>query len=253
MPPLPDEPSIYPYSAQRTVPARGLIVFAPHPDDEILGCGGLLVQCLQVTVPVHVVVLTSGDQGGEAAVREAESVAAARTLVAGTGQAPALPEFWRLPDRGVRADEALVARMAAAVAASGADWVLAPSPYEVHPDHRSTSLAASQAFVRALGAEAAARLAYFEVGHPLFANLLVDITASLERKRAAIDCFTSQLAQQAYGEQLLALNRFRSYTLGPSVSHAEAYQVVTAAELAGGLQPLLRSDAARVGQRLGLA
>ncbi len=252
MPNLPDEPSIYPYSARLTVPARGLIVFAPHPDDEILGCGGLLANCLQAGLPVNVVVLTSGDQGGDASVREAESVAAARALAAGSGRAAALPEFWRLPDRGVSADEALVARMAAAIADSGADWVLAPSPYEVHPDHRSASLAASQAFVRALGAEAAARLAYYEVGHPLFANLLVDITACLPRKRAAIDCFESQLAQQAYGEQLLALNRFRSYTLGPNVSHAEAYQVVAAGDMAGGVRSVVSGDAERIRRRLGL-
>jgi len=252
MPNLPDEPSIYPYSALLTVPARGLIVFAPHPDDEVLGCGGLLANCLQAGLPVSVVVLTSGDQGGDAPVREAESVAAAHALAAGLGLTAALPEFWRLPDRGVRANEALVASMAATIVRSGADWVLTTSPYEVHPDHRSTSVAASLAFLRALGPEPSARLAFYEVGHPLMANLLIDITPTLSRKRAAIDCFVSQLATQAYGEQLLALNRFRSYTLGPAVTHAEAFQVVSAADLVCGLNGLIVKDAERVCWRLGL-
>lgn len=42
-------------------PPQRLLIVAPHPDDEVLGCGGLLAQAVQAEVPVQVVMLTNGD------------------------------------------------------------------------------------------------------------------------------------------------------------------------------------------------
>jgi LmbE family N-acetylglucosaminyl deacetylase len=38
-----------------------LLVFAPHPDDEVLGCGGILLQALARGERVKVVIFTNGD------------------------------------------------------------------------------------------------------------------------------------------------------------------------------------------------
>src|SRR5580704_2711504 len=38
-----------------------IIVVAPHPDDEILGAGGLIQQACAAGAEVHVIYLTSGD------------------------------------------------------------------------------------------------------------------------------------------------------------------------------------------------
>ena len=38
-----------------------IVVVAPHPDDEVLGCGGLIQQACAVGAEVHVIYLTSGD------------------------------------------------------------------------------------------------------------------------------------------------------------------------------------------------
>lgn len=42
-------------------PAVDLLVFAPHPDDETLGCAGILHQAIQAGKRVKVVLFTSGD------------------------------------------------------------------------------------------------------------------------------------------------------------------------------------------------
>jgi len=62
-------------------------------------------------------------------------------------------------------------------------------------------------------------------------NLLLDITDIIERKAKAIDVFKSQLARSDYKNQILGLNRFRSYTLGLGVTAAEAYCCVAPADL----------------------
>lgn len=247
--PLPDEPSIYPYHADPAWACQSLLVFAPHPDDEVLGCGGLLAAMSRQQHPAHVVIVSDGGLGGDPLLREQESIAAAK-LLDPTGVHKL--HFWRLPDRRLQHCDDLQNRMQAAIAASAADCVLTPSPYEIHPDHRSVAVAATAAFAQCFDDDSAAQLAYYEIGHPLFANRLLDITPVLAAKRSAIACFASQLAQQAYSEQILGLNRFRAYTLGPAVSHAEAFQVLGAAQVRQGLSALLFAQTQQVLDRLGV-
>lgn len=214
--PIP-EPELTPYRALTTLPVQRLLVLAPHPDDEIFGCGGLLALAVQQGAQAHVAVVSDGAAAGSAALREQESCAAARAIAGGSPALAPVLDFWRLPDRGVVPDAALVARIRAALAASNAQWLLAPSPFEIHPDHRAVCLAAIEA-----AEDSAAQLGFYEVGQPLLPNRLIDITAVLERKRAAMACFASQLAIQQYDDHVQALNRYRAYTLGDAVSHAEA-------------------------------
>ncbi|MBC7942289.1 MAG: hypothetical protein H7Z19_21475, partial [Chitinophagaceae bacterium] len=157
--------------------------------------------------------------------------------------------FWQLPDRGVRPDADLVQRIAVAIDAQGADWLLAPSPFEVHPDHRATCVAAIQA---ASGATARrVRLGFYEVGQPLMPNGLLDISAVVARKRQAMRCFASQLAQQRYDEQIDGLNRYRAYTLGAGTTHAEAYWFPEADERAG-VAATLRGLVKQLARRFGV-
>lgn len=210
------EHELVPYGAVSTLDVRSLLVLAPHPDDEVFGCGGLLALAAQQGVAVHVAVVSDGGAGGDAAAREQECRDAAQAL--GYLAGPGSLRFWARPDRGVVPDADLVQRMRALCVETAADWLLAPSPFEVHPDHLAVCRAATEAV-----AGTAARLVYYEVGQALMANLLVDVTSVMPRKHAAMRAFSSQLAQQDYGEHIAALNRYRSYTLGPGVTHAEAY------------------------------
>lgn len=38
-----------------------ILVLAPHPDDEVIGCGGVIQRALKMGLPVHVAFLTYGD------------------------------------------------------------------------------------------------------------------------------------------------------------------------------------------------
>ncbi len=216
------ESDLIPYHAITTVPARQVLVLAPHPDDEVFGCGGAIRSHVVGGVPVRVVILTDGAQYADAMQRQGESRAAAQ--VVGYGE----PQFWGLPDRGLQCSDTLVERIVNEITVQGADLVYAPSPWEVHPDHRQASTLAVEAVRRAPGP---VRLAFYEVGAPLRPNVLLDLTQTIERKIQAMQCFASQLAQQDYSRHILALNQFRSYTLPKDVLYAEAYLVFNQAEL----------------------
>ena len=216
------ESDLIPYTAISSLPATTALVLAPHPDDEVFGCGGAIASHVRAGVPVNVVILTDGSIFGEASERANESRAAAKVL--GYGE----PEFWSLPDRGLRYSEELVQRLVSHIDRTGTDLVYAPSPWEIHPDHRQTTWLAMESVRRS---KPHVRLAFYEVGSPLRPNFLLDITASLATKEAAMRCFESQLVQQDYLRHIQALNRYRTYTLPRDVTAAEAYWVVTAGEL----------------------
>lgn len=46
------------------------LIFSPHPDDETLGCGGVIQQARQAGAPVRIVIMTNGDGFRVAAERE---------------------------------------------------------------------------------------------------------------------------------------------------------------------------------------
>ena len=244
------ESDLIPHTASPVLAAKAVLILAPHPDDEVFGCAGAIMGHIAGGVPVHVVILTDGAAAGDAATRAEESIAAAQILGCGA------PDCWNLPDRGLRYTEALVQRIVANLQATGADLVYAPSPWEVHPDHRQASLLAAEA-VRRLGYPL--RLAFYEVGVPLAPNLLLDISAVSTVKAQAMHCFASQLAQQDYARHIEALNHYRSYTLPHDVQSAEAFHVLSAADLHHAHQlgvlpirsrPLDRQEAMRIEQPL---
>jgi len=224
-----DEADLIPYTASLPT-ARSVLALAPHADDEVFGCGGTLALLQRHGARVKVIVATDSDFGVPVSegvpireARRAESIAAAGIL--GYSE----PLFWGLPDRGLVYGPALIERVQAAIAEADADLVLALSPAEVHPDHRTLAMATAEALRRCGGDR---RLLLYEVGVPLQPNLLVDITAVWPDKREAMRAFASQLATRAYDRFVEALNRYRAYTLTTAVEAAEAFISVSAAELA---------------------
>ncbi len=222
------------------LPAQRVLVLAPHPDDEVFGCGGAILRHVAEGVPVHVRIWTRGGYGAPpgqqneyVAARQRESTAAAALLGYGT------PEFGSGEDRNVVYGERLVQEVLDLIEASGADLVYAPSVLEMHPDHRVLAMAAVEA-VRRRGKNT--RLAQYEIGMPLRPNLLLDITDVAARKMEAMQCFASQLLKQRYDLDVAALNRYRSWTLPPEVTAAEAYLVTSAEELQQDPLGLYRSE-----------
>ena len=55
------ENRLIPYVATTTFGLGRIIVFAPHPDDEVFGCGGAILRQVAEGGAVQVVVLTDGD------------------------------------------------------------------------------------------------------------------------------------------------------------------------------------------------
>ncbi len=234
---------LIPYEATLSIPCARALVFAPHPDDEVFGCGGAIMRHVQHNTPVHVIIVSDGTYGVSAEAenehaiqRQNESIAAAQELGYG------IPAFWHYPDRQISYSEKLIQHILASIREINADLVYAPSVLEMHPDHRALGMAVTEA-VRRIGMMI--RVAFYEVGVPLHPNLLLDISDLAARKSAAMACFSSQNAKQRYDQHIVALNCYRTYTLPEQVNAAEAYMLVNAEELADDPLKLYESEHTR--------
>ena len=207
--------------------ARRVTVFAPHPDDEIFGCGGALAILQAQGALITPVVISDGTRGGEhfsgdPDVRQRESRCAAQLL--GLQE----PIFLGLKDRELTCDQSLINLLLEQLSTLDPELVFMPAPTELHPDHQTVALAGSIA-VQRFGK---GQVLYCEIGVPL-ANptMLIDITRVMENKLQAMACFVSQLDRQAYDKQIAGLNTFRAYSLESGVESAEAFVCVAAEDI----------------------
>jgi LmbE family N-acetylglucosaminyl deacetylase/GT2 family glycosyltransferase len=231
--------SLAPPGHTEQVTARRALVLAPDYDDEVLGCGGLLAQLTAADAAVHVLFLTDGaggveaieDRPGHAARRRAESERAARVL------GLARVEHAALPDGGLAAHlDAAAGAIRRALLAQRPDLVLVPSPLEATSDHRAAFAALHRVLAPLRGdddldaAVAGLRVLLYEVNHPAYPDLLVDVTAVVPRIEAAMACYTSQEAHRPYLAAALGLRRFRALSLDPGDRAIEAYRRLTPAD-----------------------
>lgn len=214
------------YVATALPQARRVLVFAPHPDDEIFACAGILALLREQGADLTVHILTNGARGGDnragnlVAARMEESRCAAAVL----GFPP--PVFWGLEDRGLVYGEPLVGQLIDLVYMTDADLIVAPAPTELHPDHQALAFAVAGALGRIGGDR---QVLFCELGFPLpNPNLVIDITRVAERKLAAMRCFDSQIEEQPYELRVTGLNQYRAHLLGSHVASAEAFQLVSA-------------------------
>ena len=200
-----------------------VVVVAPHPDDEAIGCGGAIARHAADGAEVHVAFLTSGELGSNGApseearaTREAEARRAAEVL--GVAEV----SFLRRRDWGL-ADELEPATAALAALATGAERLYAPHRAEWHPDHRAGAAIAREAAVRA-GVPGDGVFGY-EVWTPLAGvDHVDDVSAVMERKLEAIRCYASQLTAFDYVQAADGLASYRGALAG-HCRYAEAFEL----------------------------
>lgn len=178
-----------------------LLAIAAHRDDAELTCGGTLIRAVDAGRSVGVLDLTQGEMGtrGSAAIREAESMAAARVMGLATR------ENLALPDAGVRNDDDTRALLVARLRALRPRVVIAPASSSRHPDHRRAhELVRDACFLAGLTRYAPGPSPKFRPfkllqvmtyrEDPVKPTFVVDISEQFARKLEAIKCYDSQFA-----------------------------------------------------------
>ncbi|MFP4088649.1 MAG: PIG-L family deacetylase [Desulfobacteraceae bacterium] len=216
------EERLIPYHAS-DLTGKKVLVLAPHPDDETIGCGGSLIRHTRAGDPVKVVFLTNGACGDvsggmdrDAYINWRKDEAQKACACLGVGDL----EFWGYEDRSLAGARGALPRMVELLNDFRPQLVYAPSPWEIHPDHRAASFLLSDAI---RGSDMECKVAFYEIGQPIRVNFLVDISAVSDKRISALEVYESQLQERPYKDVSIALNRYRSITLPPPVTHAEGF------------------------------
>lgn len=216
-----------------------IVVLAPHMDDETLGCGGTIARHARAGAQVTVVFLTDGRHGGPTCaewtdaerrdrqneivgIRKSEARCAAEVLGVKSIQ------FFDAEDMRLNADTRVAKLLREILEKEQPDCVYLPWFLEQHPDHRAANEVLFDA-VAGTGFDFECRA--YEVWTPLFPNCLIKIDATIELKKRAIGCYTSQLAQADYLHAAIGLSAHRSLALGGKAGRfAEAFHALRADE-----------------------
>jgi LmbE family N-acetylglucosaminyl deacetylase len=192
------------------LPENGrVLVFAPHQDDETIGCGGTLALLRQRGCEIKVVFVTDGGGAGSlpegtVAVRKKEAIAALAVL--GIGDIVFLDE----PDGHFRNTPEFERKIMAMLDRFQPDWLFMPSVLDYHRDH----VAAGQAICACWRSwQGTARAFFYEIWSPLPATWIVDISSVAELKRSALSRYELPLAHCDYLSASMGLAAYRGLYL----------------------------------------
>lgn len=195
--------------------AKRILVIAPHPDDETIGCGGLILRHAN-TAEMRLVCIYNGDTGGSVEAREGEIESDYRARLAQTrseelrANAKAL-NFSQTFELGVSEfgngpTHAEIAKIRDILLEFRPEVVVLPWVFDSHPHHR---------IANRLVASASAGIDFMALGYEVWGSLpencYLDITDVIERKLSLVTNYVSQSYSVDYASYCEALAKVRAF------------------------------------------
>jgi LmbE family N-acetylglucosaminyl deacetylase len=220
---------------------KRILVFAAHPDDDIMGCGGSLAKHVKLGNQVSVCYMTSGEAGGLghskrelARIREEETMNAAKVI--GFQDLT----YLRNPDGYLEYDQSNLKKLVELIRKKQPNIVYVHHQSDGHQDHRTTFQLVNESLGRASaplfqdykGAPWSTEtvLAY-EVWTPLpDFEYVEDISEFIAKKTASLKKHESQINIIRYDEASEGLARYRGAMTGKG-KYCEVFKVVKISNL----------------------
>jgi len=213
-----------------------VLVIAPHPDDETLGCGGTLLKHVAAGDSVSWVIVTKAYEPRwpadviERRERQIEQVSAAYGFA----------NRFRLTFPAARLDtvplEDLLAAISEIVAQVKPDWIYTVHAGDIHSDHRVV-FDATMSAVKSFNSGVSRLLSYETISSTdatppgpttvFLPNVYCDITPYLERKLEIMSLYEGEVHPYPLPralESIRALARFRGATV--ATEYAEAFMLL---------------------------
>ncbi len=227
-------------------PGPRVLVLAPHPDDELIGCGGTLHKHCLAGDEVVCLYLTNGEASSGFAHLDRNARGELRAYEARKGAKIIGIQnliFLHQKDSDLQPSEEIVSAVAQHIRDFRPNVVYLPFFFEKHPDHFQTNRILEQVYLRVFGA-LDFRCAAYETTTPLIPNCIVAIDELASLKRLALEQHRVALDAMNIIDTTLGLNRWRSLETSGGRGYAEAYLHVNARDyfdLLESVFPLLNS------------
>ena len=210
-----------------------ILVLAPHPDDDLIGCGGSLIKHEKAGAIISIAYITSGEAGSKSlgTIRESEAIKACAQLGINANHLHFLHES----DGGIVVGPKIVSEVVEIIRKGKPDIIYLPHKYDNHPDHLATHQIGVKAIEQAGMSSwnsvdqpwSAGTVLAYEVWTPLRSpQYLEDTTSVIEQLTQALSFHVSQLEIIAYDDMVRSLGRYRGLLLGNG-HYAEAFEVLS--------------------------
>jgi len=214
-----------------------VLVIAPHPDDETLGCGGTLLKHMAAGDSVSWVIVTKAHEPRW----PAEDIERREQQIEKVAAAYGFAKKFRLGFPAARLDtvplEDLMAAINKIVAEVKPDWIYTVHARDIHSDHRAVFDATISA-VKSFNNNGVSRLLSYETisstdamppapATVFLPNVYCDITPFLERKLEIMSLYEGEVHPYPLPrapESIRALARFRGATV--AAEYAEAFMLL---------------------------
>jgi len=204
-----------------------ILVLAPHPGDDVLGCGGTIILHRQYGHDVNILYLTNGEKGVPGTnqnkafeIRKQEAIRASQFLQVDEKNL----HFLHLPDGDLINHSGSNYEFRHILEKVNPDVIYLPSFVEKHRDLYATNVLLKNNLIQSC------QIGAYEIWTPHTPNRLVNITPVMEEKRAAMREHDSQLHELDYLEASIGLNRYRAGMYSVAIQYAEAFVMSTSEE-----------------------
>jgi LmbE family N-acetylglucosaminyl deacetylase len=217
---------------------ENVLVFAPHPDDDVIGCGGSIAKHIHQGDGVAIVYMTSGEAGSleypAPKLRRLREIEARNSSVL-LGVTDLT--FLRHPDGYLEYTRTALDAVVSLIRCKQPTRIYIPHNHDSIPDHKVThhlvmeaSRRAGGPWFRQCGTESwkVRTVLGYEVSTPLVSvGYSQDISAYLPKKLEALRLHRSQLDSIPYDQAIQALNRYRGIMTGQG-KYCECFQLLRA-------------------------
>ena len=220
---------------------NNILVIAPHPDDEVLGCGGTIRKLSSQVKNVYVLIMTRGKEG----MYPEEKIVNIRREALAAHQHLGVRETRFLDFPAPELDLISISELALAIynviSEFQSDTIYLPHHGDIHHDHKAVFNAGLVATRPMKGNPVRAIYSYETLSETEWASPIpsdafiptryVNITNTFAAKLEAIKYFKSQLRDFPNSrslESIEALAKFRGSSVG--ITHAEAFMTIRVIE-----------------------
>ena len=224
---------------------REALVLAPHPDDELIGCGGTLALLIAAGARVTIVHATDGSEAASLwhaapEVRRTVRLEEARQVGERMGFASLL--FWKEDNAAFAGREERVQELAALLERLRPSLIFTPFVTDIHPDHRVLSRMLARALEGAPHAAEAGRVLGYAVWSAVPANLICDVAGQMGLLEQALMLYATAMKVDDYVHFCQDRNYHDAVAITGRPGFVESYFACAAQEYPGLVTAMEGSD-----------
>jgi N-acetylglucosamine malate deacetylase 1 len=219
---------------------KNILVVAPHCDDEILGCGGIIAKYVSQGCKVYIAIVTNGNLGAPELFSE-EGTKKVRSEALNSHRVLGVSETFFLDFPAPRLDSIPAYKLSIAISKiineKSIEVLYIPHRGDIHKDHRIT-YEASLVAARPINNCPVKKIMAYETlsetewappfGDDVFIpTIFENIEGFIDKKKEAFACFTTQIKEFPHPRSLKTieiLSNFRGATVGKN--YAEAFMLI---------------------------